>query len=97
MIYLTWIYRTGQQTDPAARYFGKFCRKLSRAKVAPRRPDEGPVDFGRRAAEAVPDASATIGEITEAYVRARYEPDRGGDELERLKALVRNFDPNPAT
>ncbi len=97
MIYLTWIYRTGQRTDPAARYFGKFCRKLSRAKVAPRRPDEGPVDFGRRAAEAVPDASVTIGEITEAYVRARYEPDHGGDELERLKALVRNFDPNPAT
>jgi len=54
------------------------------------------VDFGRRAAEAVPDASVTIGKITEAYVRARYEPDRGGDELERLKALVRNFDPNPA-
>jgi len=97
MAYLAWIYRIGQRNDPAARYFGKFCLKLGRAKVSPRRPGEGPVDFGRRAAEAVPDASVKIGEITEAYVRARYEPDRGGSELERLKALVRNFDPNPAT
>ena len=97
MTYLAWIYRVGQRSDPAARYFGRFCRKLARAKISPRRPGEGPVDFGRRAAEAVPHASVRISEITEAYVRARYERDHDGSELERLKALVRNFKPSPVT
>ncbi len=95
-LHLAWTYRSGRRHDAAARYFAKFCRKLSRANVAPRRPAEGPVDFGRRAAETVPNASIEIAEITDAYVRARYEPDHGRSQLERLKHLVRGFKPNPA-
>ncbi len=97
MFYLAWTYRTRRHEDAAARYFGRFCRKLGRANVPPRRPTEGPVDFGRRATEALPDASAKIEGITEAYVRVRYEPEGGDNELERLKQLVRRFKPSPAT
>jgi len=97
MAYLAWTYRTNRPEDPATRYFGSFCRKLGRANVAPRRPTEGPVDFGRRAIEALPDASVKIEDITEAYVGIRYEPGSGADELERLKLLVRSFKPSPAT
>jgi hypothetical protein len=97
MFYLAWTYRTRRHEDAAARYFGRFCRKLGRANVPPRRPTEGPVDFGRRATEALPDASAKIEGITEAYVRVRYEPEGGDSELERLKQLVRRFKPSPAT
>ena len=97
MFYLAWTYRAKRHEDVAARYFGIFCRKLGRANVPPRRPTEGPVDFGRRATEALPSASVNIDDITEAYVRVRYEPERGASELERLKKLVRSFKPSPAT
>jgi hypothetical protein len=95
-LYLAWTFRSGQRNDAAARYFGKFCHKLSRAKVPPRRPAEGPVDFARRAAETVPNASIDIAEITDAYVKARYELDEGGSQLERLKRLVKGFKPRLA-
>jgi transglutaminase-like putative cysteine protease len=95
-IYLAWIYRIGRRNDPAARYFARFGRKLGRARVAPRRPAEGPLDYGSRAAQAIPSASERIEEITEAYVKARYEPDDGRDQLERLKQLVKGFNPGPA-
>ena len=97
MIYLTWTYRARRHEDAAARHFSSFCRKLVGASVPPRRPAEGPVDFGRRATEALPNASANIGDITEAYVRVRYEPGGGTSELERLRQLVRSFKPSPAT
>lgn len=96
-IYLAWTYRSEGRKDNASRYFHQFCRKLTRASVAPRRPNEGPSDFARRAAESIPDASDTIEEITDAYVKARYERDENGRELERLKQLVRNFKPRLAT
>ncbi|MFL2547387.1 MAG: DUF3488 and DUF4129 domain-containing transglutaminase family protein [Candidatus Rariloculaceae bacterium] len=95
-IYLGWIYRKGRQNDPAARYFARFVRKLRRANVAPRLLSEGPVDFGNRAANEVPDAANSIAEITDAYVRARYERDDDNDQLERLKHLVRGFKADPA-
>ncbi|HEY5624717.1 MAG TPA: DUF3488 and transglutaminase-like domain-containing protein, partial [Gammaproteobacteria bacterium] len=75
MLYLAWIYRSARRTDPASRHFRKFCRKLAHANIPPRRPCEGPADFGRRAAASMPSASADIGEITDAYLRARYEMD----------------------
>jgi len=97
MAYLAWSYRSGSRRDVASRYFNRFGKKLRRMNVKPRAPGEGPLDFGRRAAQSVPGASSSITEITDAYVRARYEPDHTGDELERLKRLVRGFNPKPET
>ena len=97
MVYLTWAFQAKRHEDAAARYFRSFCRKLGRANIPPRRPAEGPVDFGRRATEALPDAPANIEDITDAYVRVRYEPESGASELERLKQVVRSFKPSPAT
>ena len=96
-VYLAWTFRREGRKDNASRHFHRFCRKLTRASVAPRRPSEGPRDFGRRAAESIPGASDSIEEITDAYVKARYELDENGRELERLKQLVRNFKPTLAT
>jgi transglutaminase-like putative cysteine protease len=92
-VYLAWTHRGARHRDPAARCFARFCRKIKRMKVPSRRPGEGPVDFGHRAAAALPSASEEIDQIVATYVRARYEPDREGIQLRRLRELVRGFKP----
>lgn len=90
---LAWSYRRTLHRDAAARCFAAFCGKLRRAAVAPRRPDEGPVNFGQRAALALPAASREIDEIVASYVKARYEGDQDGTQLQLLRNLVRAFKP----
>ena len=92
-LYLAWSYRRTQHRDAAARYFAAFCGKLRRADVPPRRPDEGPLNFGERASRTLPNVSRQIDEIVDSYVKARYESDQEGTQLERLRDLVRGFKP----
>lgn len=96
-LYLAWSYRRTQHRDAAARHFAAFGAKLRRAAITPRQPDEGPLSFGRRAAQALPGASTQIDEIVESYVKARYERDQEGAELERLRRLVKGFRPLAST
>ena len=96
-LYLAWSYRRTQHRDAAARYFAAFCAKLRRADVPPRRPDEGPLNFGQRAARTLPNVSREIDQIVESYLKARYESDQEGTHLERLRGLVKGFRPQLST
>ena len=81
--------------DPARRVYGKFCRRLASAAGVHRDEAEGPVDFARRAADALPEQAAAIRGITDLYVTARYAPPGGGDggALTALRGAVKNFHP----
>lgn len=76
--------------DPVQSAWLRFCRTLARAGVE-RRFDEGPRDFGRRAAAAYPHRAATIRRVAALYAALRY---RGHDDAEtrrRFRRAVREF------
>jgi transglutaminase-like putative cysteine protease len=89
--YLSLRTRRLSARDPAARSFETFRRRLRQLKVEPIRDGETPSAYGQRAAAALPDRAEPIREITDAYLKARYEPDRKGDALAGLKSRVRAF------
>jgi hypothetical protein len=90
-LYLAWRYRRRPPPDAAARCFAAFCERLQRSRVPPPAPSEGPVAFAARAARALPQAATDIGAITDAYLRARYEPDAEHAALTELRARVAGF------
>ncbi len=94
-LYLSWSYRRTRARDRSAAVFKDFVRKLERASVKPRATGEGPLDFGARAAAALPAAAEEIDTITRTYVQLRYEPDDGRTALATLRRLVRSFKPAP--
>jgi transglutaminase-like putative cysteine protease len=92
-IYLSWSFGRIRKRDRAAALFERFCRRLERARVSPRRASEGPLDFGNRASTALPMQADEIQAITRAYLQSRYGPNTGGAGLETLQRLVRGFRP----
>jgi protein-glutamine gamma-glutamyltransferase len=91
--YHGFVQRRQRRTDPAARHFAAFRRKLARRGIPPLRVGEAPMAYAARAGDALPDLAPAIRQITTAYVRARYEPDVGGAALMRLERLVQAFRP----
>jgi len=88
--------RRWQSRDPAAQSFERFARKLRRRRVGPLEPGETPRAYAERAGAELPEDRDAIARITAAYLAARYEPDRDGAALDRLRALVRAFRPGYA-
>jgi transglutaminase-like putative cysteine protease len=88
--------RKWKTPDPAARSYERFLRKLKRARIEPRRPSETASAYAARATKELPGSAESIGEITTAYLTARYEPDQAGIAVERLRSLVRDFRPTCA-
>lgn len=82
--------RQARPAEEILRIYRKFCRRLAKAGVV-RRANEGPLDFGRRAAEALPHEAGPIGLIVTTYVDARY--GRIAEELAVLRRRVRAFRP----
>lgn len=76
--------------DPARAAYEEFCRKLGRRGL-PRRPVEGPVDFGRRACAARPAQAGAIADITQRYVSLRYAGGGDPGALRELKRRIRRF------
>ncbi|MDR3410871.1 MAG: DUF3488 and transglutaminase-like domain-containing protein [Formivibrio sp.] len=74
--------------DPAARAYQRFCRKLA-ARGVVREAQEGPLDFARRAAAALPAQAGQIEAITADYLAVRYgaEPARLPDLRQRVNEL----------
>jgi transglutaminase-like putative cysteine protease len=95
-IYLAWTRRERRAVDAAAQLFAAFGRRLSRRRVPPRAPTEGPVAYAARAGRQLPDEAAEIGAILGAYLRARYEPDMERVALAELRARVASFRPAKA-
>jgi hypothetical protein len=76
--------------DPVTRAWRAFCRKLARRGTA-RRPEEGPLDFARRAAAEQPSLAPRITVIAEIYVGLRYAGRSGKADVRRLRGLVKQF------
>ena len=86
------LERTGpRQDDPARKLYERFCRKLASHAGLRRAVAEGPLDFARRASEAVPAAQADIARITDLYVASRYAKDSGSRLVEELRAAIGRF------
>lgn len=84
--------RTRVREEPAVRLYARFCRRAAAAGAGRRAEAEGPLDFARRAAAALPGSGAQIQAVTESYVAARYAPESTG-ALARLRAAVAAFRP----
>ncbi|PTY02646.1 hypothetical protein DB346_08865 [Verrucomicrobia bacterium LW23] len=65
------LRRKQTRQDPAAEIYVSFCRLLRRRGVE-RLHWEGPLDFGRRAAAALPAAAAPIHQMTRRYAEIRF-------------------------
>jgi len=77
--------------DPVLRAYGTFCARLARAGVA-RTPGEGPLDYARRAALALPGMRTDIEHITGLYVDLRYG-DATGKARQELAGHLKRFRP----
>lgn len=77
------LFRARERTDAALRSWERLCRRLARAGVS-RNPQEGPLDFGRRAGVMLPALRGELAEIAGLYAAARY--GRTSKELNRQLA-----------
>ena len=74
-------------SDPVARAWLAFCRKLARRGTR-RRAGEGPQDFARRAAAEQPGLEPKIAAIAELYIALRYAGGGGKGHERCLRELV---------
>ncbi|MEF8794376.1 transglutaminase TgpA family protein [Thiohalorhabdus sp.] len=81
------LVRRRPRRDAASAAFARFERKARWAGV-PRRPGEGPRDFGERAAAAFPERAQALAAITESYLRLRYYGLADDGELRRLRRRI---------
>lgn len=76
--------------DLLQRSYGRFLRKMKRRGIT-RLAHEGPLDFGRRAASALPHKAGEIGRITEIYNRLRYGGKDDAGYINALEQLVKSI------
>ncbi len=83
--------------DPVVRIYGRFCRRLARSAGVVRRENEGPLDFAKRAGEALPGHAPEIRRITDLYVASRYGSASGENRaVISLAEAVQRFRPSGA-
>ena len=87
--WLAWQSRP-RHSDEAARLYARFCRKLSRARLA-RPAYVAPEHWARTVAAERPDLSEPVNAITQCYLQARYEPAEDATALLELRERVANF------
>ena len=80
---------TRRVVDPVAEVYAQFCQHLARFGVV-RHPSEGPRDFTRRAAGALPGLAEPIRSVGAVYEQVRYgRPADAVDGLMRLRRAIR--------
>ena len=87
--------RAERDIDPVQTIYKKFERRIREAGLV-RQPHEGPVDFCRRVIQTKPRLATEVSEITEWYIRLRYNADASDDQgpgLDQLARSVRAFKP----
>jgi hypothetical protein len=91
VLYFGWMrFRTRSRSDRVKALYERFCRKAARLGVQ-RQSWEGPSDFTSRAARLLPNESACIRQISDAYIALRYAPEPAGAALDLLARDVRAF------
>lgn len=86
------LLRSKQRADPVQRLYARFCSALERQGL-PRRPHEGPRDFGRRVIKRRPDLGTQVELITRLYIDIRYGRRDNRENRKNLGYLVRQFRP----
>src|SRR5712664_3023047 len=85
-----WLLRGIRREDAVQRAWSRFCDKLAREGLARARA-EGPLDYARRIALALPACENAVRAIAALYVDQRYGPRPDARSIARLKHLVREF------
>jgi hypothetical protein len=89
IIYAGWMQlRTRPRADRIQALYERFCQKLARIGVR-RDPWEGPSDFAARAAQALPNESEPVQQISNMYIALRYSSISG--TLDNFAKKVRAF------
>ena len=89
--WLAWEFRP-PPADAASRSYRRFTTRLARRGIT-RPAHEAPRDFLRRVLRFRPDLGRQASAITELYLRLRYAPSPHPADLDRLRLLVRHFNP----
>ncbi len=74
-------------TDQALRLYRKYCDKLAKAGIVIEL-GEGAKSFAERAKHLRPDLATQIETITGIFIRLRYEPHTGREDLQRLRKSI---------
>ena len=92
LLALSWsvLRNRGPRADKLELAYRRFQRKLSRRGVNALS-SEGPMDYGKRAALALPQHASVIGDITQHYARLRYGSESGQHQREQLERKIRKF------
>ncbi len=85
-----WALRQAQASDPLDRAWANFSARLARHGLS-RHPAEGPLDYGRRLAQALPGHAAEITDITTRYANLRYRPPATPEAVRELKRRIRTL------
>ena len=92
MLMISWalLRNVVRQTDRLQLLYEKFLRKLARVGIL-RQPHEGPLEFGERAAAALPEKAQVILGITARYADLRYGHAHTHQDIETLQKEIREF------
>jgi len=71
--------------DALARAYGRLCRKL--ARITPRAPHQGPLDFGAALIASRPEVQASVLPLLERYAELRYGPPRANSRAQDIQAF----------
>lgn len=86
-----WTLRQRRRRDPALALWDKLSKRLARRGLA-RQPAEGPLDYARRVAAALPPLADDMHAIAGLYARLRYGPERPA-LLDELRNRMSSFRP----
>jgi protein-glutamine gamma-glutamyltransferase len=92
-LWLSWHLRRGmtpRQSSVLKQAYAAFQREVARAKLRPSS-TEGPLDYGRRAAAALPALADSIAALCTDYARQRYGPAVAIEEQQRLTRALHSF------
>jgi hypothetical protein len=71
--------------DPLVRAYAQLCGKL--ARIVPRAPHQGPLDFAATVIARRPDVESAVVPLLRRYAELRYGPPATDDQLQRIRAF----------
>jgi transglutaminase-like putative cysteine protease len=84
------LWTSRGRPDAVKQLYDAFCRKAAQLGAA-RASNEGPADFGRRAAALLPQHAARIERIVRSYIALRYAPEPAASNAQTFTDDVRAF------
>ncbi len=81
--------------DTVVKTYNRFCKKLAHQGIR-RSAYEEPLDYAKRAINALPDNRHSIELITQLYIKLRYKASHNEKQLHQFKYLTNKFKPGKA-